>query len=163
MSTIRPLVERLNPSIVRPSKRGVAMANWSWVTSVHRTLYRRTDGLLGARLAGMEFLLLTTRGRKSGEPRTAPLPYFSTEDRLVIVGSNNGQDHDPAWWLNLQAEPEAEVRVRSQHWTVRARLATSEERETLWPWLKEQNPPYGKYELRTRRLIPVVILERVRD
>ncbi len=139
------------------------MANWSWVTRVHRRLYRLTDGSLGARLGHLNFLLLTTRGRKSGELRTAPLPYFSIEDQLVIVGSNNGQDRDPAWWLNLQAKPEAEVRVRSEYWRARARLATSEEREALWPWLKEQNPPYGKYEGQTRRLIPVVILQRVRD
>ncbi|MBW2292132.1 MAG: nitroreductase family deazaflavin-dependent oxidoreductase, partial [Deltaproteobacteria bacterium] len=72
-------------------------------------------------------------------------------------------DRDPAWWLNLQAEPEAKVRVRSESWRARARLATSEERETLWPWLKEQNPPYGKYEGQTDRLIPVVLLQRVRD
>ena len=78
------------------------MANWAWVTKVHRAIYQKTDGRVGARLAGLPMCLLTTVGRKSGLPRTLPLACFPDGDDLIIVASNNGQEHDPAWWLNLR-------------------------------------------------------------
>jgi deazaflavin-dependent oxidoreductase (nitroreductase family) len=136
------------------------MANWSFVGRVHRALYLATGGRIGARLAGMDMLLLTVRGRKSGQPHTLPLACFPDGDDRVVVASNNGQDHDPAWWLNLAANPEAEVRLGRESWNARGRLANPEERARLWPELKRLNPMYARYEQKTRREIPVVILER---
>jgi deazaflavin-dependent oxidoreductase (nitroreductase family) len=106
-------------------------------------------------------LLLTTRGRKSGEPRTLPLACFPDGERLVVVASNAGQDFDPAWWLNLKANPEAEVQFGRERFRVRAHAAAGAEHERLWPWLKQRNPMYARYEKKTERQIPVVVLERV--
>jgi deazaflavin-dependent oxidoreductase (nitroreductase family) len=135
--------------------------NWDWFARIHRAVYERTGGRLMARLAGMDMLLLTTRGRKSGQPRTLPLACFPDGDRLVVVASNAGQDTDPAWWLNLKANPEAEVQFGRERFRVRARAAAGAERERLWPWLKQRNPMYARYEKKTARDIPVVVLERV--
>jgi deazaflavin-dependent oxidoreductase (nitroreductase family) len=136
------------------------MANWSWFTKLHGRIYEKTDGRLMARLAGLEMCLLTTTGRKSGQPRTLPLACFRDGDDVIVVGSNNGQDHDPAWWLNLQANPEAAVRLGRERFRARAELATGAERERLWPWLCEKNPVYPRYAKKTQRQIPVVVLKR---
>jgi deazaflavin-dependent oxidoreductase (nitroreductase family) len=134
------------------------MANWGWVTKVHRAVYRTTDGRVGARLAGLPMCLLTTVGHKSGLRRSLPLACFEDGDDLIVVASNSGQDHDPAWWRNLQHRPEAEVQLGREHRRVIATRATAEEHARLWPWLKQRNPAYRRYEGRTARDIPVVIL-----
>ena len=134
------------------------MANWSFVTTFHRALYRATGGRIGARLGGLDMLLLTTRGRRSGEPRTVPLACFADGANRVVVASNNGQDSDPAWWRNLQAHPDAEVTLGRESWKAAAALASAEERARLWPALKRTNPAYVRYERKTDREIPVVIL-----
>ena len=134
------------------------MANWTWVGKIHRGIYLATGGRVGARLAGLDMLLLTTTGRKSGEPRTQPLAAFADGEDWIVVASNNGQDRHPAWFLNLQAQPEARIRLGREERGVRAHVADAEERARLWPWLKERNPPYATYEGRTEREIPVVIL-----
>ncbi len=128
---------------------------------LHRSVYEKSDGRLMARLAGIDMLLLTTTGRKSGQPRTLPLACLEDGDDLVIVGSNNGQDHHPAWWLNLQAKPDARVRFGRDVFDARAERATGAEHERLWPLLKQQNPHYAKYEQQTDRKIPVVVLKRL--
>jgi deazaflavin-dependent oxidoreductase (nitroreductase family) len=109
---------------------------------------------------GMPVLLLTTTGRKSGQPRTSPLPFFADKDCWVIVGSNNGGSRDPMWWLNLRANDDAVIQVMSERIRVSARLANPEERTRLWPLLIEFNSAYRKYEKMTTREIPVVILSR---
>ena len=135
------------------------MANWEWFTKTHRWVYRKTGGRIGAKLAGTNMLLLTTTGRKSGLERTIPLACYPRGNDLVIVASNNGQDRHPVWWLNLQKNPDVKVRFGREARRMRAREATGEERERLWPWLKEEMPRYDVYEKRTSRLIPVVVLE----
>jgi deazaflavin-dependent oxidoreductase (nitroreductase family) len=137
------------------------MGSWQWFGRIHRRVYRVTGGRLGGRLAGLSMLLLTTTGRKSGEPRTTPLTCMADADDWVIVASNNGSDLEPAWWLNLKAQPRAEVQVMGDRWIAEARQADAGERERLWPQLVDYNPPYGVYETRTSRQIPVVILRRV--
>jgi deazaflavin-dependent oxidoreductase (nitroreductase family) len=134
------------------------MANWAWVTKVHRAIYRKTDGRVGARLAGLPMCLLTTVGRKSGLPRTLPLACFPDGDDLIVVASNNGQEHDPAWWLNLRERPEAEVQFGRERRRMTASRATAEEHARLWPWLKQRNPAFRHYDGRTEREIPIVIL-----
>jgi deazaflavin-dependent oxidoreductase (nitroreductase family) len=139
------------------------MSNWQWFGKVHTSLYHATGGILGGRLPGLALLLLTTRGRKSGLRRTSPLPYLKDAEDWVIVGSNNGLPRDPAWWLNLQSEPRAEIQLMADHVDVEARLADSKERARLWPALVEYNPRYADYAEKTSREIPVVILSRSTD
>ena len=138
------------------------MANWEWFTKVHRCVYRRSGGRLMARLAGIDMLLLTTQGRRSGLPRTTPLACFRDGEDLVVVASNNGQAHDPAWWRNLEERPQAEVQLGAERFAVRARRASGAERERLWPWLVQRNRAYARYAHKTSREIPVVVLERTR-
>ena len=138
------------------------MANWDLIGRIHKAVYEKTDGRIGANLAGLRMLLLTTTGRKSGKQYTTPLACFSDGDDLIVVASNNGQDHHPAWWLNLEHTPEVDVRYGREQRRVRAETATEDERARLWPWLVQRNPPYARYEKRTEREIPVVILRRVR-
>jgi deazaflavin-dependent oxidoreductase (nitroreductase family) len=136
------------------------MANWSSFTKLHRAVYERSDGRWMTRLVGLDMLLLTTTGRKSGQLRTLPLACMKDGDDLVVVGSNNGQDRDPAWWLNLQTKPEARVRFKREVFAARAERAEGAEYDRLWPLLKQYNPHYAKYEQKTARPIPVVVLKR---
>ena len=106
-------------------------------------------------------LLLTSTGRRSGEPRTLPLAYLADGDALVIVASNAGQSRHPAWFHNLRADARARVRVGREVFDVRAEVAEDAERQRLWPLLTAYNPPYAAYERKTERVIPVVLLRRM--
>ena len=136
------------------------MAKWRNVTRIHSAVYRWSRGRLGARLAGIPMLLLTTVGRRSGLPRTLPLAYLADGDDFVVVASNGGQEVDPAWWRNLQQNPEAQVQVGRQTFRARARQADPTERARLWPLLTQANPAWAAYEKNTKRRIPVVVLGR---
>ncbi|HYC55591.1 MAG TPA: nitroreductase family deazaflavin-dependent oxidoreductase [Candidatus Binatia bacterium] len=103
-------------------------------------------------------LLLTTRGRKSGELRSCPLTYFEDDGRYVLIASNGGNDRHPAWYLNLQADPSATVEIGSDTKDVTASTAVGEERQRLWKAAVDMNPQYGVYEGITARQIPVVVL-----
>ena len=132
------------------------------VTAFARLLYRASGGKLGG-IPGTPVLLLTTKGRRTGKPRTTPLLYLTEGESLVVVASFGGSDVHPAWFLNLEADPDAEVQIgRSARRQMRARRATAEERAGLWPRLTELYPGYAKYKRKTSREIPLVILERVR-
>jgi deazaflavin-dependent oxidoreductase (nitroreductase family) len=128
----------------------------------HRALYRLSRGRLLGRVAGMPVLLLTTTGRRSGRPRTTPLTYFEVGDELAIVASNGGENSPPQWWLNLQAEPRAAIRIGSRSEAVVARAADEEERDRLWPVITAAHAGYAAYERRTTRPIPVVLLTPIR-
>jgi F420H(2)-dependent quinone reductase len=112
-------------------------------------------------VGGVDILLLDHVGRKSGKRRTSPLLYIADGDDLVIVASKGGSAKHPLWWLNLRANPETTVQVGGERRRVRAREATDAERERLWPRLTKVWPDYDRYQRRTERKIPVVILERV--
>jgi len=106
----------------------------------------------------MPVLLLTTTGRRSGTPRTAALTYFRNGPDLVVIGSFGGSDLPPAWWLNLQRDPQASVLIGGTTFRVTARAATAEEHDRLWPIVTTTHPGYARYKERTARLIPVVML-----
>ncbi|MCP5066537.1 MAG: nitroreductase family deazaflavin-dependent oxidoreductase [bacterium] len=107
-------------------------------------------------------LLLTTRGRKSGEPRSLPLVYQQVNRCFVVVASKKGAPAHPAWYLNLQARPECEIQVGNEHYRVRARDAEGEERERLWSVVTAAYPPYDEYQAAAgKRRIPVVVLDPV--
>jgi F420H(2)-dependent quinone reductase len=129
----------------------------------HRAVYRLSGGRLLGRVAGMPVLLLTTAGRRSGKARTTPLTYFESGADLAVVASNGGEDRPPAWWVNLQAEPGAQITVGRKSFPVRAREATPEEHARLWPVITRINPGYAGYARRTTRPIPVVILARTKE
>jgi deazaflavin-dependent oxidoreductase (nitroreductase family) len=127
----------------------------------HVRVYRETDGEVGhIWRRGAKILLLTTRGRRTGEPRTAPLIYENAGDAFVVVASKGGADEHPGWYRNLLAEPEVEVQVLGDVFRATARTAAGEERERLWRLAALQWPPYDEYQARTDREIPVVVLDR---
>lgn len=130
---------------------------------VHPMLYRWSGGRLGGALQGMPVLLLTTSGRKSGQPRTTALTYLPRGDDFVVIASVLGEPRHPAWWLNLVANPDASVQVGGARHAVRARAAEAEERDALWRAVVAKNPDYDEYRARTSRRIPVVVLERRRS
>lgn len=122
-------------------------------------VYRATRGRLFGRIGRAPVLLLTTTGRRSGQERTAPVLYLVDGERLVVIGSNAGNERAPAWALNLRANPEAEVQIRGTRRRVRARFAEGEERETLWQRMNEQYAGFDDYRARTARHIELVVLE----
>ncbi|HTO70582.1 MAG TPA: nitroreductase family deazaflavin-dependent oxidoreductase [Myxococcota bacterium] len=126
--------------------------------AAHGALYAWTDGRIGGRMGALRILLLTTTGRRTGKPRTVPLVFFEDGERLVVIASKGGAPADPAWWVNLQKQPEALVQIGGEKRRMRARLASNEERARLWPRIKHENPAYAEYEKRTSREIPVVLL-----
>jgi deazaflavin-dependent oxidoreductase (nitroreductase family) len=126
---------------------------------MHGAMYRASKGRVGAKMGKAPILLLTMTGRKSGQRRTVPLIYLRDGSSLVVVASNAGQDHHPAWFGNLLANPEAEVEIGGDRLRVRARVANDDERAALWPRLVGIFSWYASYERKTDRPIPVVILE----
>lgn len=132
-----------------------------WVAS-HTGRYLDSDGEKGHEWQpGVPSLLLTTRGRKSGTLHRTALIYGRDGDRYLVVGSVGGSSKHPAWYLNLVANPEVRVQVGADRFDARARPATAEEKPRLWELMTAIWPAYDGYQLRTRRDIPVVILERV--
>jgi deazaflavin-dependent oxidoreductase (nitroreductase family) len=125
---------------------------------VHRAVIRVGGGRVLGRVAGMPVLLLTTRGRHTGKRRTVPLTYLRDGTDLVVVGSFGGSDRPPAWWLNLEHDPRATVEHDGVTVVVTARTTDAEERARLWPLVIGANPGYARYQARTRRRIPIVLL-----
>ena len=127
----------------------------------HVRSYRETDGELGHDWKrGTSTLLLTTKGRRSGEPRTTPLIYGRNGDDYLVVASKGGSPDPPGWYLNLEADPEVELQVRAERFPARARTATPEEKPELWREMVGHWPDYDDYQSKTDREIPVVLLER---
>lgn len=126
----------------------------------HVDRYVATDGEEGHDWQGTTVLILTTKGRRSGEQRSTPLIYGSHGDDHVVVASKGGADEPPAWYLNLEADPEITVQVKGDRFPARARTATAEEKPELWRMMTGQWPAYDEYQTKTDREIPVVVLER---
>jgi deazaflavin-dependent oxidoreductase (nitroreductase family) len=127
----------------------------------HVERYQETDGEVGHRWKrGSKILLLTTKGRNSGEPRTIPLIYEQDGDRYVIVASKGGAPAHPGWYRNLRKDPNVELQVLDEVFPARAHTAEGEERERLWELVNQQWPDYDRYQAKTEREIPVVVLER---
>jgi deazaflavin-dependent oxidoreductase (nitroreductase family) len=131
-----------------------------WVRK-HIRDYVESDGRKGHRWHGVDALLLTTRGRRSDKLRRTALIYRRDGDRYVVVASTGGGDHHPAWYLNLVDDPEVRVQVGPDTFTARASTATHGERERLWKEMSSVWPDYDRYQAKTDREIPVVILERI--
>jgi proline iminopeptidase len=127
----------------------------------HVRVYRETGGERGYDWKGTQILLLTTKGRRSGEERTNPLIHRTDDGRWVVVASKGGAPDDPGWFKNLEANPDSvEIQVKDERIPVRPSVAEGEERERLWKHMTEVWPDYDRYEQRTDREIPVVVFER---
>jgi deazaflavin-dependent oxidoreductase (nitroreductase family) len=131
------------------------------MNTVHRGLLKISAGRLGWRAGGMPVLELTTTGRKSGQPRTVMLTSPVQEgDAIVIVASRGGDDHHPAWFLNLRDHPDVEVAFAGNpRQSMRAQVATPEERAALWPRVAAGYKGYASYQTKTDREIPLVLLK----
>jgi deazaflavin-dependent oxidoreductase (nitroreductase family) len=127
---------------------------------IHLRLYLWSSGRIGNTLRGLPVLILRTKGKKTGLPRTNALMYLPHAKDFAVIASNLGEDHDPAWWINLKAQEEAPVQIGKQHYTVRAREVQGDEREQLWVAISKVNSDYEQYRTWTSRRIPVVLLER---
>jgi deazaflavin-dependent oxidoreductase (nitroreductase family) len=128
----------------------------------HVRVYRETGGQVGYHWKNnSEILLLTTKGRKSGDERTHALIFREIGGDYVIVASKGGHPQHPAWFLNMEANPEdIQIQVMDEVFKVRHRVSEDPERENLWEAMNEAWPPYAEYQTKTDRQIPVVVLER---
>ena len=127
---------------------------------VHSNVYRWSAGRIGGSMMGLPVLLLTTKGRKTGQSRTNALMYLPRGKNFVVIASYLGEPRHPFWWLNLEAEPNATIQVGGTRHSVRAREAKDEERQELWRAATDKVADYDEYQARTSRRIPVVVLER---
>ncbi len=128
----------------------------------HVRLYRETNGEQGYEWNGAKILLLTTRGRRSGEARTIPIIFTPYGDGWAIIGSQGGAPKHPGWYFNLLDEPRVQVQVKGEVYEAVARTAPSPERERIWAEAVKTWPNYDVYTTRTSRQIPVVVLDPVR-
>jgi deazaflavin-dependent oxidoreductase (nitroreductase family) len=127
----------------------------------HLRRYLASDGQDGYEQGDARILILTTTGRRSGEPRSTPLIFHRDGDRYVIVASLGGAPHHPSWYLNLRDNPHVRIQVKGQHFEARARTAMGDERARLWPLMTAIHPFYDDFQQRTEREIPVVVLEPI--
>lgn len=139
-----------------------------WIAE-HLRIYRKSGGKEGhlwdASIAGEGLgltptLLLTTIGRRSGQNRTMPLIYGKVGANHIVIGSKGGSETHAAWYLNLLANPVVQVQVATEHFTARARIAEGDERAKIWAHMLTVYPPYQDYQNKTKRQIPVIVLER---
>jgi len=119
------------------------------------------DASLGGGKGMVPTLLLTTVGRKSGRDLTLPLIFGQSGSDYVVIASKGGAPAHPAWYLNLEANPEVQVQVKADKFTAHAHTATGTERAALWTKMVEIYGPYADYQKKTDRQIPVVVLKRV--
>ncbi|HEX6684618.1 MAG TPA: nitroreductase family deazaflavin-dependent oxidoreductase [Candidatus Limnocylindrales bacterium] len=129
-----------------------------WVAS-HIKDYVETDGRKGHGWHGVQTLLLTTRGRRSGKLRRTALIYGKDGDAFVVVGSNGGDDKHPLWYLNVRSDDAVTIQVGDRVVEARAREAEGEERERLWRMMAQMFPTYEQFRTKTGRRIPVVVIE----
>ena len=144
---LSPIQQKLLKTILKPAS---LMNTW---------VYRMSGGKIGGTFAGgAPVVLLTTTGRKSGQPRTAPLLYLEDNGNIIVVASQGGMSTNPLWFRNLEANPEVEIEIGKEKRKARARRANEEEKAALWPKLTAMYGSFDLYQARTERNIPVVIL-----
>jgi deazaflavin-dependent oxidoreductase (nitroreductase family) len=141
----------MNPVIKKAVRAG---------THVNVLLYRRTSGRVGGKGMGrLPLLLLTVPGRKTGTPHTVPVAYFDHNGDYVIVGTGMGGSKDtPQRFLNLQAAGAGRVRIGERERQVDARFINDAEREPLWSEIAKRAPHFARFQARTGRTLPLVIL-----
>ncbi len=161
---------RFHPTLVRrdavpkPRPRGLDSPQSNtvikWMSRAQSWVYQKTDGRLGGKfLQGAPVALLTTTGRKTGEPRVSPLLYLREGNRIVLIASKGGSASNPMWYLNLKANPKVSVQIKDEVLNLTARDATEEERARYWPKMAAMYTSFDDYQSWTDRVIPVVICD----
>jgi F420H(2)-dependent quinone reductase len=131
-----------------------------WMSRLNTFMYRRSGGTgLGGTFQNIPVALLTTVGRKSGEPRVSPLYFLRDGDRVIVAASKGGAVKNPMWYLNLKSNPKVQVQIKKEVRDLTARDATDQERQKYWPQLVEMYPSYEDHQSWTDRTIPIVVCE----
>ena len=130
-----------------------------WTGKLNVPLYRLSGGRVGGKVGRAPVLLLTTTGRKSGEPRTAPVVYLADGEQVSLINTNAGNAKTPAWSFNLKANPEAEIEIGRKRRPVRARIAEGAEHDDLWRKHNEQYAGFDDYKAKLDREPQVFVLE----
>jgi F420H(2)-dependent quinone reductase len=134
-----------------------------WMGRLNTFFYRRGGGEgLGGTFQKIPVALLSTTGRKSGQPRVSPLYFLRDGDRVVVAASRGGSDKHPMWYLNLKADPKVTVQIKKEVLELTARDATDDERARYWPQLVKMYPSYDDYQSYTDRTIPIVVCDPAR-
>jgi deazaflavin-dependent oxidoreductase (nitroreductase family) len=132
------------------------------ITGLHVAVYRASGGRVGHHLPGAApILLLDHVGAQSGRRHTTPVAYMREDHNIIVVGANLGAATDPGWVHNLRAHPHTDIQIASAKRPVRARQADPEERQRLWAAAVRQNPAWGRYQARTDRTFPMMILRPI--
>ncbi|MUL46234.1 nitroreductase family deazaflavin-dependent oxidoreductase [Mycobacterium sp. CBMA293] len=158
---------QLNDKQIKALNSSAMLVGFKWMSRINTWAFRATDGRLGGkwRLGSKPVAtlppvgILTTTGRKSGEPRDSPLLYLREDDRIVVVASQGGRNTHPMWYLNLVANPQVKFQVRGETMQLTAREATDAERDEYWPKLDAMYPDFVDYRSYTERRIPIVFLD----
>jgi deazaflavin-dependent oxidoreductase (nitroreductase family) len=130
-----------------------------WLGRANTWIYKRSNGKLGGTMQKAPVALLTTTGRKTGQPRVSPLLYLREGDRVILGASRVGSDKHPLWYLNLKANPEVSVQIKDEVLSLRTRDATTAERAEYWPKMVAMYPNFEDYQSWTDREIPIVVCE----
>ena len=131
-----------------------------WMSRLNTLMYRRNGGEgIGCTFQNIPVALLTTTGRKTGEPRVSPLYFLRDGDRVIVAASKGGSAKNPMWYLNLKANPKVQVQNKKEVLDLTARDANDEERERYWPQLVDMYPSYDDYQSWTDRTIPIVVCD----
>lgn len=150
--TLAGLYARLSPKLAHRPGASLATRLHAWVLS-------RSGGRIGRTLLGSPLLVLRSTGRRTGTLRDSPMLFVEHRDGYAVAASNAASARFPAWWLNLQAQPECEVFVAGRWRSMRARAASDAEAVELWPRLDETYAGFEHYRRLARRELPVVVLE----
>ncbi|MGV0790347.1 nitroreductase family deazaflavin-dependent oxidoreductase [Mycolicibacterium sp. XJ1819] len=131
-----------------------------WMSKLNTWMYRRNNGDgLGGTFQNIPVALLTTTGRKTGQPRVSPLYFLRDGEKVVVAASRGGSDRNPMWYGNLKADPKVQVQIKDEILALTARDANDEERARYWPQLVAMYPTYEDYQSWTERVIPLVVCE----
>ena len=137
------------------------MADWKLFGKAHQFIYRLSKGKVGSRLAGVDMVVIYCIGRKSGQIRPTPVACYPYGNNVAVVASNNGNNINPVWWLNLKATPNVEIQLGSEKFQVVAEEVIGIEREKLWPEIVTLNPLQQRHQDHTSRVLPIIYLKRV--
>ncbi len=124
--------------------------------------FHANGGKVGGQFEGMNIVLLHTVGAKSNQERINPLAYFKDGDNYVIIASKAGAPSNPDWYYNILAHPDVSLEVGTEHFKAHATVPERQERDRIFAEVAQKAPGFGKYQENNPRIIPVVVLERVK-
>ncbi|MGO8996642.1 MAG: nitroreductase family deazaflavin-dependent oxidoreductase [Polyangiaceae bacterium] len=128
--------------------------------ATHVFLFRSTGGKMGSSMGGQKVVLLTTKGNKSGKERTVPLMVFEDGGSSFLIASAGGSPANPAWFKNIQGDPNVTIEEKGRRFTARAEVVTGEQRTRIWDLVTRTQPRFTEYKKNAQgREIPVVLLK----